>query len=89
MQYFLHTLRALVIFLRHMCIVQNQAAKFVTGNYNYETGSITGILEHLKWESLKKRRRGSRLLMVKDSIPTHDKVQNKTQHHVDLKNPSC
>ena len=34
--------------------------RFVTGNYNFETGSMTGILEHLKWESLKKRRRDSR-----------------------------
>ena len=33
--------------------VQNRAARFVTGNYNYETESMTGILEHLKWESLK------------------------------------
>ena len=40
--------------------VQNQAARFVTGNYNFETGSMTGILEHSKWESLKKRRRDSR-----------------------------
>ena len=31
--------------------VQNRAARFVTGNYNFETGSMTGILEHLKWES--------------------------------------
>ena len=37
--------------------VQNRAAMFVTGNYNFETGSMTGILEHLKWESLTKRRR--------------------------------
>ena len=29
--------------------VQNRAARFITGNYNYETGSMTGILEHLKW----------------------------------------
>ena len=28
--------------------VQNRAARFVTGNYNYDTGSMTGILEHLK-----------------------------------------
>ena len=33
---------------------QNRAAMFVTGNYNYDTGSMTGILEHLKWESFKK-----------------------------------
>ena len=26
--------------------VQNRAARFVTGNYNFETGSMTGILEH-------------------------------------------
>ena len=27
---------------------------FVTDNYIYETGSMNGILEQLKWESLKK-----------------------------------
>ena len=27
---------------------QNRTARFVTGNYNFETGSMTGILEHLK-----------------------------------------
>ena len=37
--------------------VQKRAARFVTGNYNYETGSMTGILGQLKWESLKKRRK--------------------------------
>ena len=34
--------------------VQKRAARFVTGNYIYETGSMTGILEQLKCESLKK-----------------------------------
>ena len=33
--------------------VQNRAARFITGNYNYDTGSMTGIFEHLKWKSLK------------------------------------
>ena len=28
--------------------VLNRAARFVTGNYNFETGSMTGTLEHLK-----------------------------------------
>ena len=60
--------------------VQNRAAMFVTGNYNFETGSMTGILEHLKWESLKKRRRDSRLILLykglkgKASIPTDDRI---------------
>ena len=58
--------------------VQNRAARFVTGNYNFETGSVTGILEHLKWESLKQRRRDSRLILLykvlkgKSNIPTDD-----------------
>ena len=30
--------------------VQKRAARFVTRNYSYETGSMTGILEELKWE---------------------------------------
>ena len=60
--------------------VQNRAARFVTGNYNFETGGMTGILEHLKWESLKKRRRDSRLILLykglkgKASIPTDDLI---------------
>ena len=33
--------------------VQNCAARFVTRIYVYETGSMTGILGQLKWESLK------------------------------------
>ena len=37
--------------------VQKRAARFVTRNYSYETGSMTGILEELKWETLQKRRR--------------------------------
>ena len=38
--------------------VQNRAAMFVTRNYvYYETGSMTGILGQLKWESLKKGER--------------------------------
>ena len=34
--------------------VQKRAARFVTSNYIYEIGSMTGILKQLKWESLKK-----------------------------------
>ena len=31
--------------------VQKRASRFVTGNYNYETGSMTGILGQLKWDA--------------------------------------
>ena len=60
--------------------VQNQAARFVTGNFNFETGSMTGILERLKRKSLKKWRRDSRLILLykglkgKASIPTEDLI---------------
>ena len=44
--------------------VQNHAARFVTGNYVFEIGSMTGILGQLKWESLKKRRKDSILILL-------------------------
>ena len=44
--------------------VQNHAVRFVTGNYVFETGSMTGILGQLKWESLRKRRKNSRLILL-------------------------
>ena len=60
--------------------VQNRAARFVTGNYVFETGSMTGILGQLKWESLKKGRKDSRLILLykglkgKARIPTDDLI---------------
>ena len=71
-------------------IVQKRAARFVTGNYIYETGSMTGILEQLKWESLKKRRRDSGIIMLYKgpkgtaNIPTSDLVppsRHVRKHH--------
>ena len=58
--------------------MQKRAARLVTGNYKYGTGSMTGILGQLKWESLKKRRKDNRLILLykglkgKASIPTGD-----------------
>ena len=60
--------------------VQKRAARFVTRNYNYETGSMTGILGQLKWESLKKRRKDNRPILLykglkgKASVPTDDLI---------------
>ena len=65
--------------------VQKRAARFVTGNYSYETGSMTGILGQLKWESLKKRRKDNRLILLykglkgKAIVPTDDLIP-KTRH---------
>ena len=46
--------------------LQKRAARFVTRNYSRETGSMTGILKELKWETLKKRRKDNRLLLYKN-----------------------
>ena len=60
--------------------VQKRAARFVTGNYSYETWSMTGILVQLKWESLKKKRKDNRLILLykglkgKASVPTDDLI---------------
>ena len=70
--------------------LQNRATSFVTINYCFETGSMTGILEKLKWESLKKRRRDSRLILLYKSlkgaasIPTDDlipQIRRSRNHH--------
>ena len=36
----------------------------MTGNYNFEIGSMTSIIEQLGWESLHKRRKGSKLILL-------------------------
>ena len=60
--------------------IQHRLARFLTGNYNYVTGSLTGILEHLKWESIKKRRKDSRFISLykglkgKVNIPIDDLI---------------
>ena len=65
--------------------VQNHAARFVTRNYVNATGSMTGILGQLKWESLKKRRKDKRIILLykglngKARIPTNDLIP-KTRH---------
>ena len=60
--------------------VQKRAARYVTNNYSYEKGSVTGILEELKWETLQKRRNDNRLILLykglkgKARIPTDDLI---------------
>ena len=58
--------------------IQNQSARFVLGNYNFETGNMTSILEHLKWESLKKRRRDSRLILLYKGLKVKPVYQQMT-----------
>ena len=71
--------------------VQKRAARFVTGNYNYETGSMTSILGQLKWESLKKRRKDNRLILLykgltgKASVPKNRRCRN--QHSMAFQTP--
>ena len=60
--------------------VQNRAARFVTRNYVYETGCMTGIIGQLKWKPLKKRRKDNIFILLykglrgKARIPTDDLI---------------
>ena len=63
-----------------------------------ETGSMTGILGQLKWESLKKRRKDSRLILLykglkgQARIPTDDLIPNRrcrNQHSLTFQIPSA
>ena len=65
----------------------------------YETGSMTGILGQLNWESLKKRRKDNRLILLykglkgKDMIPTDGLIQKarrgRNQHSLAFQVPSA
>ena len=71
---------------------------FMTRNYVYETGSMTDILGQLKWESLKKRRKDNRLILLykglkgKARIHTDDRIPNtmrgRNQHSLAFQIPS-
>ena len=79
--------------------VQNRAARFVNRNYVYETGSMTGILGQLKWESLKKRRKDNRLILLykglkgKARILINDLIpktrHGRNQHSLAIQIPSA
>ena len=79
--------------------VQNRAARFVTRNYVYETGRMTYILGQMKCESLKKRRKNNRLILLykglkgKARIPTDDLIpktrRGRNQHSLAFQIPSA
>ena len=69
----------------------------MTSNYVFETGSMTGILGQLKWESLQKRRNDNRLILLykglkgKARIPTDDLIpktrRGRNQHSLAFQIP--
>ena len=79
--------------------VQKRAARFVTRNYSYKTGSMTGILEELKWETLQKKRKDNRLILLykglkgKARIPTDDLIPKnrrcRNQHSLVFQIPTA
>ena len=78
------------LFLKGSTRFQNSAARFMTTNYVYETGSMTGIPGQLKRESRKKRRKDNRLILLykglkgKARIPSDDLIpktrRGRNQH---------
>ena len=79
--------------------MQKRAARFVTRNYSNVTGSMTGILEELKWETLRKRRKDNRLILLykglkgKARIPTDDLIPKngccRNQHSLVFQIPTA
>ena len=71
----------------------------MTRNNVYETGSMTESLGQLKWESLKKRRKDNRLILLykglkgKARIPTDDLIpktrRGRNQHSLAFQIPSA
>ena len=79
--------------------VQKRAARFVAIYYSYETCSMTGIREELKWETLQKRRKDNRLVLLykclkgKARIPTDDLIPKnrrcRNQHSLVFQIPTA
>ena len=71
----------------------------MTRNYVYETGSMTDILGQLRWESLKKRRKDNKLILLyiglkgKTRIPIDDLIpktrRGRNQHSLAFQIPSA
>ena len=80
-------------------VCKRGAARFITGYFNYETGSMTGILGQLKWESLNKRMKDNGLMLLYNikalkgntSIPTDDLIpktrRGRNQHFMAFQTP--
>ena len=68
--------------------MQTRAARFVTRNYSYETGSMAGILEELKWETLQKRIKDNRLILMYKGLKGTCKARIITGDHIP-KNRRC
>ena len=49
-------------------MVQRQSARFVKCNYVREPGTVTRILDELKWPSLQSRRKEARLSLMHQAI---------------------
>ena len=77
--------------------MKNRAARFVTENYTFETGSMTKSFEQLKGEILKRRRKDSELFYIglKDQarIPVGDLQTplrlTRNQHSKSFSTPIC
>ena len=86
-----------VVLQKELESLQKRAARFVTGNYSCEAWSMAGILGQLKRESLKKRRKDTRLILLykrlkgKASIPKDDLIpktkRGRNQHSMAFQTP--
>lgn len=61
--------------------VQKQSARFITGNYSYEPGSMTSILNQLKLPPLAIRRKQNRLILMYKALAGKAALPLQDLHH--------
>ena len=61
-------------------MVQRRAARFVHNNYKRSEGTVTKLLEQLKWPSLESRRKNARLITMFKIV--HNKIAVTVPDHV-------
>ena len=61
--------------------VQKQSARFITGNYSYEPGSMTEILNQLKLPPLAIRRKQNRLILMYKALAGKAALPLQDLHH--------
>jgi hypothetical protein len=49
-------------------MVQRRSGRFVTSTYSREPGTVTKIMQDLKWQTLETRRKAARLILFHKAI---------------------
>ena len=66
-------------------MVQRRSGRFVTSTYSREPGTVTKIMQDLKWQTLETRRKAARLILYHKAINGEDAVtQNMLENYQEI-----